>query len=84
MLLTHNRLHALDTELVLEGNGKAMERTYGFSMDLEVVVDFLSARKGAFDKYLCQTVGLIVCRSKLAHRIISTERTNCCAMMARL
>lgn len=77
MTLTHDRLHALDTELVLEGDGQAMEGTDRFSVSLQVLVDFFRARKGAFDKNLCQTVGLFACGSELKRRIVSTEHTSC-------
>lgn len=56
--VTHDGLQALKAELILEGDGEAVERAYDSVVSVEMVIDLSRALQGTFDEDLCQAVCL--------------------------
>ena len=56
--LTHGGLEAFYADLVLQGDGQAVQRAHDRPMSLEIVIDFSRALQGTLNEDLCQTVGL--------------------------
>lgn len=55
---THDCLEPFDRELILEGDGEAVEGPNWSAGHTQVVIELLRACESAVDEYLGETVGL--------------------------
>ena len=84
--LTHGGLEAFYADLILQGDGEAVQGADGFAVGVEIGIYFSRALQGTVNEDLCQSVCL-EWRERMSvtdGREEGVGQTRCWARMARL